>query len=120
MVEGRNIREKAADPWHCVCASDVEQRLAREHPAVWAKMQQPQANRQSAQEQADVAHVPTSLPPPVRIMPLKQTRHKAHQCRLHDERQMALFPPMAILSQVTTHQCPGRMTTLWPVVPLTY
>lgn len=97
MVEGHNIREKAADPWHGVCASDVKQRLARERPAVWAKMQKSQASRPPEQEQADVDPAPTL--PPLLVRNCNATERKAYGTSDQGpcEQQMALFRPTASL-----------------------
>ena len=58
MVEGHGVHQKAADPWHGVCAEDVEQRVARDHPTVWAEMRKPRADRHPTKEQAIVVLSP--------------------------------------------------------------
>ncbi|KAK9831554.1 hypothetical protein WJX74_000012 [Apatococcus lobatus] len=79
LVEGHNVRKRAADPWHGVCAIDVEQRLARQQPAVWAEMQRPQPDRHFAMEEASAASLPSVPPPPTQSLVMKakvgQTGH---------------------------------------------
>ena len=84
MVEGHGVHQKAADPWHGVCAEDVEQRLAKEHPAVWAGMRKFQADRHLAEEQATVASVPFT-PAPVSISNAGNTNCMEYHNCLHSK-----------------------------------